>query len=128
MTTHSSKPTLICITPELSTEPTMKIHGYVVAPKHRDCLCVKPSEIPADAELFESLQEIESEHLRYGKQLWLISFQNEGPSYSPNSVYTMLTDATAPRPTTEQLSRLESLMMNIDFGIHMVEVDAMETY
>jgi|688.fasta_scaffold1131886_1 hypothetical protein len=128
MKKQSSNSYIESIVHKIDTESVDEVYGLIIPPPtHSACWCIKPSDIHLKDEINENLKASEAEYLKQGKQLWIVSFE-EDDLVALHPFSFLLTDASLERPTAEQLSRLESFNACVNYGIVLAKEYFLEVY
>jgi hypothetical protein len=128
MKKQSSNSYIESIVHKVDTESVDAVYGLIISPPpHSACWCIKPSDIYLKDEIIENLKASEAEYLKQGKQLWIVSFE-EDDLVALNPFSFLLADAGLESPTAEQLSRLESFNASVNYGIVLAKEYFLEVY
>lgn len=112
MIISSIKSPKVSVVPEFSTELDLTFMGKIFAPSHSPCWCIKPSWITNDATMLEILKSSEAEQC----------------SVTSYPFVFLVSDATLERPTTGQLSSLESWHASINYEISKLKAELLEGF
>lgn len=100
MRTSCPRLTLTTFAREFSDSPGPKLNGWIVAPTHPPCVCIKPSDIPIHEKIFDDLREDEKRCAQSGSTLWFVIYRRE-----PELRYGfILSPSVHTQPTTQELS------------------------
>lgn len=101
MKTSLPRLTLTTFAREFPDSPGPKFNGWIVAPAHPPCMCIKPSDIPIYEKIFDDLREEAKHYAKSGSTLWFVIYRHE-----PELRYAfLLSPSLRTQPTTQELSR-----------------------